>query len=300
MVLVDEAAQATEVATLQPLIHGARHVVMVGDPLQLPPTIFSEEAKALALERSLFERLQEAGCPVLLLEVQYRMHPAIRLWPSNFFYGGRLQDGESVTARPAPSFYNNDLLKPYVFFDVSSGTHARPERSYENAAEAALVVSLFWELRCEEHAAAAGSCTPPELMPVTAISFYQAQCDLLRREFDLRLRAMGADPAMAPKIATTDSCQGKQRQVVRRAACAASAAACAARGAPLIEPLDQHLSTNTHALLILCSPTGQTAAANRSSSRAFAPPWAAASVPASWRTCGGSTWPSRARSTRCG
>lgn len=34
-----------------------RCVVMVGDPQQLPATIFSQAAKQLALERSLFERL---------------------------------------------------------------------------------------------------------------------------------------------------------------------------------------------------------------------------------------------------
>jgi hypothetical protein len=32
---------------------------MVGDPQQLPATIFSQAAKQLALERSLFERLAE-------------------------------------------------------------------------------------------------------------------------------------------------------------------------------------------------------------------------------------------------
>jgi superfamily I DNA and/or RNA helicase len=32
---------------------------MVGDPQQLPATIFSQVAKQLALERSLFERLAE-------------------------------------------------------------------------------------------------------------------------------------------------------------------------------------------------------------------------------------------------
>jgi superfamily I DNA and/or RNA helicase len=36
-----------------------RCVVMVGDPQQLPATIFSQAAKQLALERSLFERLAE-------------------------------------------------------------------------------------------------------------------------------------------------------------------------------------------------------------------------------------------------
>jgi hypothetical protein len=58
LVLIDEAAQAEEVAALQPLVYGAECVVMVGDPQQLPATVFSKEAKEMQFERSLFERLQ--------------------------------------------------------------------------------------------------------------------------------------------------------------------------------------------------------------------------------------------------
>ena len=68
-------------------------VVLVGDPQQLPATILSQRGKDLLLERSLFERLQLAGCPVHLLQVQYRMHPSIREFPSRHFYENRLVDG---------------------------------------------------------------------------------------------------------------------------------------------------------------------------------------------------------------
>ena len=67
--------------------------VLVGDPQQLPATVKSQRGKELQLERSLFERLQRGGCPVKVLSVQYRMHPEIRMFPSNHFYGGRLEDG---------------------------------------------------------------------------------------------------------------------------------------------------------------------------------------------------------------
>jgi hypothetical protein len=63
-VLIDEAAQAAEVAALQPLVYGARKVVLVGDPQQLPATIFSSGAREVEMERSLFQRLSLAGCPV--------------------------------------------------------------------------------------------------------------------------------------------------------------------------------------------------------------------------------------------
>ena len=85
--------QATEVAALQPLVHGCRRLVLVGDPQQLPATVFSQRAKEVAMERSLFERLQQGGCPVKVLSVQYRMHPEIRAFPSRFFYQDQLQVG---------------------------------------------------------------------------------------------------------------------------------------------------------------------------------------------------------------
>jgi superfamily I DNA and/or RNA helicase len=36
-------------------------VVLVGDPKQLPATLFSRAARELALERSLFERMNNVG-----------------------------------------------------------------------------------------------------------------------------------------------------------------------------------------------------------------------------------------------
>ena len=40
-VLLDEATQATEPASLVPLVRGARQIVLVGDHRQLPPTVIS-------------------------------------------------------------------------------------------------------------------------------------------------------------------------------------------------------------------------------------------------------------------
>jgi senataxin len=64
--------------------------VLVGDPQQLPATVLSQKSRALSFDRSLFERLMQAGWPVKVLTVQYRMHPQIRHFPSNHFYHGAL------------------------------------------------------------------------------------------------------------------------------------------------------------------------------------------------------------------
>ncbi|KAL6538037.1 putative helicase MAGATAMA 3 [Orobanche gracilis] len=44
VVIIDEAAQAVEPATLVPLANGCKQVFLVGDPVQLPATVISKVA----------------------------------------------------------------------------------------------------------------------------------------------------------------------------------------------------------------------------------------------------------------
>ena len=57
VLLIDEAAQANELATLIPLTLGVKHCILIGDNFQLPSTIISERAKTAKFGRSLFQRL---------------------------------------------------------------------------------------------------------------------------------------------------------------------------------------------------------------------------------------------------
>ncbi|DAC60995.1 MAG TPA: hypothetical protein D7I02_06180, partial [Candidatus Poseidoniales archaeon] len=92
-VLIDEATQATEPASLVPLIRGARQIVLVGDHKQLPPTVLSFRAEEKGLKRSLFERLVDLGIEPFLLTKQYRMNPSISKFPNKQFYSSKLIDG---------------------------------------------------------------------------------------------------------------------------------------------------------------------------------------------------------------
>jgi senataxin len=96
VVVVDEAAQSVEPATLVALQLGSSHAILVGDPQQLPATIFSVSGRNTKYDRSLFQRLEEAGHAVHLLDTQYRMHPEISEFPRKIFYGGYLKDGPNV------------------------------------------------------------------------------------------------------------------------------------------------------------------------------------------------------------
>jgi hypothetical protein len=98
-VLVDEATQATEPATLVPLTRGCKQLVLVGDHCQLPPTVLSTRAEEEGLGVPLFSRMVACGVPPCMLDTQYRMHPSIAQFPSDLFYGGKLLNGVSPPER---------------------------------------------------------------------------------------------------------------------------------------------------------------------------------------------------------
>jgi senataxin len=53
--LTDEAAQAVEPSTLIPLKYNPQTTILVGDPCQLPATVFSRVSKSKNYEQSLFQ-----------------------------------------------------------------------------------------------------------------------------------------------------------------------------------------------------------------------------------------------------
>ncbi|KAK8579917.1 hypothetical protein V6N12_070216 [Hibiscus sabdariffa] len=206
MVVIDEAAQASEVAVLPPLSLGAARCVLVGDPQQLPATVISKAAGTLLYSRSLFERFQQAGCPTMLLSVQYRMHPQIRDFPSRYFYQGRLTDSESVANLPDEVYYKDPLLKPYLFFDVTHGreSHRGGSVSYQNVHEAVFCFRLY------EHLQKTIKSLGVPKITVGIITPYKLQLKCLQREFESVIKSEGNDLY----INTVDAFQGQERDVI--------------------------------------------------------------------------------------
>ena len=202
-VLVDEACQATEPATLQPLIHGCEHCVLVGDPQQLPATVLATELSGTNFSRSLFERLMAAGARVRVLNVQYRMHPMIRHFPSAYFYDGQLVDGPNVKSRTEDVLTGDGCLGPLRFFDVAGGGEARTSSgSLTNESEAKKCVTLAREL---VNAAKGRPYT------IAIITPYRAQVALVKR----RIQESGVRGAAGPVLVdTVDSFQGREADVV--------------------------------------------------------------------------------------
>ncbi|KAL8225543.1 hypothetical protein R6Q57_018100 [Mikania cordata] len=207
MVVIDEAAQASEVGVLPPLALGAARCVLVGDPQQLPATVISKAAGTLLYSRSLFERFQQAGCPTMLLSVQYRMHPQIREFPSRYFYQNRLTDSESVTSLPDEVYYKDPLLKPYIFYDITHGreSHRGGSVSYQNIHEAQFCLRLYQHLQRSVKSLGIAKVS------VGIITPYKLQLKCIQREFEEVLKS---EEGKDLYINTVDAFQGQERDVI--------------------------------------------------------------------------------------
>uniref|UniRef100_A0ACD5XU29 Uncharacterized protein n=1 Tax=Avena sativa TaxID=4498 RepID=A0ACD5XU29_AVESA len=210
VVVIDEAAQALEPATLIPLqllkSKGTK-CIMVGDPKQLPATVMSGLASKFLYECSMFERLQRAGYPVIMLTKQYRMHPDISRFPSLHFYENKLLDGAQKAEKSAP-FHNHRCLGPYMFFDIADGR----ERGGTNAAaqslcnqfeaDAALEILSYLKNRYP----AEFSCRK-----IGIITPYRSQLSLLRSRFT---SFFGPEIVAEMEINTVDGFQGREVDIL--------------------------------------------------------------------------------------
>lgn len=104
-VLLDEAAQATELSSLVPLMKMKPEacVTLVGDHRQLPPTISNVQVDVEGFGTSLFERMAGQGVQPYLLNIQYRMHPCISAFPSSMCLGCGSQGHDAHDDSDGPS-----------------------------------------------------------------------------------------------------------------------------------------------------------------------------------------------------
>ena len=198
-VLIDEATQATEPASLVPLIRGARQIVLVGDHKQLPPTVLSFRAEEKGLKRSLFERLVDLGIEPFLLTKQYRMHPSISKFPNKQFYSSKLIDGVNASSRPAPAgLLWPDWDNPVAFIPIEGGELVSPDgTSRENPVE------VSWVLKITEDLLEAGELTKKDIGIITP---YAGQVRAIRNSMDEKLDDV--------EVRTVDGYQGREKEVI--------------------------------------------------------------------------------------
>ncbi|KAH3699068.1 hypothetical protein DPMN_074022 [Dreissena polymorpha] len=207
-VIVDEAGMCPEPQCLVPIIATkAEQVVLIGDHKQLRPIIMCREAGQLGMETSLFERYanSSSACNVqfVMLNEQYRMHPAICEFPSRQFYDKKLitrygawlsrpqerplqiwprnPNGVCPHARlsrmPCPRGDCPERIYPHVLLHVEGeekvltvSTEDGNEQSKSNEAEINEVIRIFRYL---------GDQT--DYAQVCILSQYNAQCAEIRR-----------------------------------------------------------------------------------------------------------------------
>lgn len=205
-VIIDEAAQCVEMSSLIPLKYGCIKCIMVGDPKQLPPTVFSKEAARFQYEQSLFVRMQNNFADeVHLLDTQYRMHPDISIFPSRTFYDGLLKDGDGMAALRQRPWHASSLLAPYRFFDVKGQHQAAPKgHSLINIAEIDVAMALYTRVRTDfgsyDYTGRIGIITP-----------YKSQLKALKDRFSSRF---GNDIFDTVEFNTTDAFQGRESEII--------------------------------------------------------------------------------------
>ena len=144
--IIDEASQCVEPSCLIPLCHEVKKLILVGDHMQLPATVFYPKATKILYNRSLFERLIDNKYPRYILTVQYRMQPNISKFISEVFYDNKLTNDEShiinINKEPLYSLIKNE--NNFSFFDISYGEEIFEEgkKSYYNESEIRFCLKL--------------------------------------------------------------------------------------------------------------------------------------------------------------
>ena len=181
--LIDEAGQCIEPLawTIFPL---AKKYVLAGDHYQLPPTVLSNEAARLGLNKSILEISIATADSIFLLNTQYRMREAIAGFSSNYFYNSLLQTAAHLT--------NNNT---HITFIDTAGSgynevHGSDGSSLQNEGELQIVQKLL-----ETEAL--------DLLHTAFISPYAGQVAAAKELLPKQIR-----------ISTIDSFQGQEKEII--------------------------------------------------------------------------------------
>lgn len=93
----------------------------------------------------MFERLVLLGHKKYLLNVQYRMHPSISLFPKKEFYNNRISDGPNVIEKKC--FLEGKMYGSYSFINIANGKEEFDRgHSPKNMVEVAVVYEIVSSL----------------------------------------------------------------------------------------------------------------------------------------------------------
>lgn len=235
--IVDEAATVTTGESIIPL-KLATAGMLVGDEMQLPPhdtfrgKLCSETCRPMPdssstnlaktdlvknpkkqgqscwLSKSFFEWLWR-GRPNMsrvMLNTQYRMNPRIASFVSDMFYNGRLQSGVSEADRTLgfAEFTEPICLVSTSAYSNSDKCELMEAATYQNHLEARMVRQVV--MKAEQHLS-----RPADF---GIISPYAGQVQLIQNELRTELPTLKKVRLSAEDIASVNSFQGSQRDVI--------------------------------------------------------------------------------------
>ncbi len=199
-IIIDEAAQAVESSSLIPFKFLTDAIIMIGDPCQLPATVFSSSAKGSHFDRSLFERLQKGNYHTLLLTTQYRMHPAIAEFSSIHFYDNKLLTDVSImkNGNHHKYWHKEKKFNVVTFHNVHGDMDMDHNKSITNRKEAEYIIDLLHEFneKYKNNGMKIGIITP-----------YNAQKQLIRY-------LVMKEGLKGIEVSTIDGFQGREVDIV--------------------------------------------------------------------------------------
>ncbi|KAH7852774.1 hypothetical protein Vadar_029088 [Vaccinium darrowii] len=209
LLVIDEAAQLKECESTIPLqLSGLRHAFLIGDERQLPAMVQSKICEPAEFGRSLFERLVILGHKRLLLNVQYRMHPSISLFPNKEFYEGKILDGPNVKEQTYERhFLRGSMYGSYSFINVSHGKEEFDSRhSRKNMVEVAVVSEMVASLFKE-------SMASKQKVSVGCISPYKAQVFAIQQKLGKTYNT-DSNSGFSVNIRSVDGFQGGEEDLI--------------------------------------------------------------------------------------
>ncbi|XP_072956201.1 uncharacterized protein [Typha angustifolia] len=206
LVIIDEAAQALEVACWIALLKGSR-CMLAGDHLQLPPTIQSVEAEKKGLGKTLFERLAGFYGEEItsMLTVQYRMHELIMSWSSKELYNDKINAHPSVAGHmlyDLEDVKRTSSTEPTLLLIDTTGCDMEEVKDEEGSTmnEGEATVSIAHAKQLVE------SGVPASDIGIITPYAAQVQCLRIMRSKEDRLKDV--------EISTVDGFQGREKEAI--------------------------------------------------------------------------------------
>ena len=207
-VIIDEVTQCCEIESLIPIVHGCKHLTLIGDQKQLGPVILHPKADSIGMKVSIFERMLKLYPQLLnIINLQYRMHEEIIKFPSQEFYNNEIKNALSKESRINKAFnskfnWPNETI-PLLFLHVEGQEIIIKSGQSKQNEEEAEMVALFVE-KLEKLGI--------KLNNIGVITPYSAQKFLIHKKLKEKYKASNIIENL--KISSVDGFQGREKDFI--------------------------------------------------------------------------------------